>query len=65
MDKEIEIFLDKYGTICRLERFPVVGRVDVALILSGHDDSELWFKEKLEFEQFIERLIKAKDELWP
>lgn len=65
MDKEIEIFLDKYGTIARLQRFPVIGRSDVALILSSQDDNELWFKEKIEFEQFIERLIAAKEELWP
>lgn len=65
MDKEIEIFLDKYGTIARLQRFPVIRRSDVALILSSQDDNELWFKEKIEFEQFIERLIAAKEELWP
>jgi hypothetical protein len=67
MDKQIEISKDMYGAVSRLERYPLGGRFQAALIVhsEGADQDALWFNDKLEFEQFIDALVAAKDEIWP
>lgn len=60
-----EVFEDKYGAICHISKQENTEQPKTVLTIEWSIKPELWFQNEIEFQFFIDELIKTKEKIFP